>query len=67
MASDMTSPIIDSSLWEFHRRYPRATITVTVMNSREMLDALSDRLICFGIGPSCSKSPKLKYVQIFRE
>ena len=67
IASHMASPLIDQSLADFHRRYARATITVTVMNSRDMLEALTDRLICFGIGPVHSKSPKFKYVQIFRE
>lgn len=67
MASHMTSPVIDDALSEFHRRYPRATITITVMNSREMLEALSSRLIQFGIGPAHSKLPKLRYHQIFRE
>jgi DNA-binding transcriptional LysR family regulator len=67
IASHMASPIIDQSLADFHRRYARATITVTVMNSRDMLEALADRLICFGIGPIHSKTPKFKYTQIFRE
>ena len=67
IASHMSSPIIDQSLADFHRRYARATLTITVMNSREMLEALTDRLICFGIGPIYSKAPKFNYIHIFRE
>lgn len=67
MASHMTSPIIDDALGEFHERYPRATITISVMNSRDMLEALSDRLIPFAIGPFSSKLPRLRYDHIFRE
>lgn len=67
MASHMTSPVIDDALVEFHRRYPRATIAISVMNSREMLDALSDRLIPFAIGPFSSKLSRFKYDHIFRE
>ena len=67
IASHMASPLIDQSLADFHRRYARATITVSVMNSRDMQEALADRLICFGIGPVHSKAPKFRYTHIFRE
>jgi DNA-binding transcriptional LysR family regulator len=67
IASHMTSPLIDRSLYEFHRRYSRATITVTVMNSREINEAMADRLIHFGIGPIFSKLPEIEYFHIFKE
>lgn len=67
IASQMTSPLIDRSLYEFHRRYSRATITVTVMNSREIIEAMADRLIYFGIGPNFSKLPEIEYFHIFKE
>jgi DNA-binding transcriptional LysR family regulator len=67
IASHMTSPIIDRSLSEFHRRYGRATFTISVMNSREMLEAMGARLIHFGIGPIFSKRQDLDYFHIFKE
>ncbi len=67
IASHMTSGLIDQSLFEFHQRYKRATISTTVMNSREMLEAMADRLIHFGIGPIFSKRPEFDYFHIFKE
>jgi DNA-binding transcriptional LysR family regulator len=67
IASHMTSPLIDRSLYEFHRRYSRATVTVTVMNSREIMEAMADRLFYFGIGPVFNKLPELEYFHIFKE
>lgn len=67
IASHMTSPIIDRAFYEFSRRYSRATLTVEVMNSRDILEAMSDRLLHFGIGPVFSKLPELEYLHIFKE
>ena len=66
-ASRMTSPIIDNSLAEFHRRHPNATISSTVMNSPELLLALTNKLIHFGIAPIFEKNPDFEYVHLFKE
>lgn len=67
IASQMTSPILNRALTEFHGRHPRATISCTVMNSPEIMEALSNRLIHFGIGPVFSKKPDFEYFHIFKE
>lgn len=66
-ASHMTSPIIDNSLTEFHRRHPNATISSTVMNSPELILALTNKLIHFGIAPIFEKNPDFEYVHLFKE
>lgn len=67
LASHMTSPIINRTLTEFHRRHHRATISCTVMNSSEIIEALANRLIHFGIGPTFNKRPEFEYIHIFKE
>jgi DNA-binding transcriptional LysR family regulator len=67
IASHMTSPIIDKAFYEFGRRYSRATLTVEVMNSRDIMEAMADRLLYFGIGPVFSKLSELEYFHIFKE
>jgi DNA-binding transcriptional LysR family regulator len=67
IASNMTSPIIDKTFYEFGRRYSRATLRVEVMNSRDMMEVMSDRLLHFGIGPVFNKLPELEYFHIFKE
>ncbi|MFN3764053.1 MAG: LysR family transcriptional regulator [Aliihoeflea sp.] len=66
-ASRMTSPVIDLALAEFHRRYPRATISSTVMNTPELLLALSNKLIHFGIAPAFEHRADFAYKHIFKE
>lgn len=66
-ASQMTSPIINDSLRAFHRRHPNATISSTVMNSPELLLALTNKLIHFGIAPIFDRNPDFNYLHIFKE
>lgn len=67
IASHMTSPLLNRVLTEFHRRYSRATISCTVMNSPEIVEALSNRLIHFGIGPVFKTTPEFEYFHLFKE
>jgi DNA-binding transcriptional LysR family regulator len=67
LASHMTSPIIDRTLTEFHRRHRRATISCAVMNSSEIIEALSNRLIHFGIAPVFNKRPEFEHLHVFKE
>ncbi|WP_110648582.1 LysR family transcriptional regulator [Salinicola peritrichatus] len=67
IASHMASPILNQTLTEFHRRHNRATISCTVMNSPEIIEALANRLIHFGIGPVFNKRSEFEYFHIFKE
>lgn len=66
-ASHMTSPIINNALTEFHHRHPNATMSSTVMNSPELLLALTNRLIHFGIAPVYEKKSDFEYIHMFKE
>ncbi|WP_022726839.1 LysR family transcriptional regulator [Fodinicurvata sediminis] len=67
IASHMTSPVLNRALQAFHTRHQRAAISCTVMNTPEMLEALSNRLIHFGIGPIFRKQPEFSYFHLFKE
>lgn len=67
MASHMTSPLIDQTFAEFHRRHPKITFNTTVMPSPEIMTAMSNRLIHFGIGPVYRQRQEFGYFHIFKE
>ena len=67
LASYMVSPLIDQALLEFHRRFSMATINITVMTSPEILQAMNNRLIYFGIGPISTMQEEFEYFHIFKE
>ncbi|WP_274423907.1 LysR family transcriptional regulator [Chelativorans sp. YIM 93263] len=67
IASHMMSPVLNQAVREFHLQHQRAAVSCTVMNTPEMLEALSNRLIHFGIGPIFRKQPEFTYFHLFKE
>lgn len=67
IASHMASPILNQALKEFHAKHHRATISCTVLSSPDIIEALANRLIHFGICPVHKRRPDLEYFRIFKE
>lgn len=67
IASHMTSPLINRAFSEFHRHNPRATFDTTVMTSPEIVQAMENSLIYFGIGPVSNMREGFEYFHIFKE
>jgi DNA-binding transcriptional LysR family regulator len=67
IASHMTSPLIDQAFAEFHRRHPKATFDTTVMTSPGIMEAMTNGLIYFGIGPASKMREEFDYFHIFKE
>lgn len=67
IASHMTSPLIDRTFAEFHRRHPKCTLAATVMNTPEIMQSMADNLVYFGIGPVSTQRPEFEYFHIFKE
>lgn len=67
IASHMTSPILNQALEEFHAKHTHASISCTVLSSPDIIEALANRLIHFGICPVYKRRPDLDYLHIFKE
>lgn len=67
IASFMTSPILNETLTRFYENNPRSTISSTVMNTPEIMEALSNKLIHFGVAPISNRDPRFEYFHIFKE
>ncbi|MBV8168740.1 MAG: LysR family transcriptional regulator [Alphaproteobacteria bacterium] len=67
IASHMTSPLIDRTFAEFHRRHPKVTFSTTVMPNTDIVSAISNRLIHFGIAPVHRPLDEFSYLHIFKE
>lgn len=66
-ASHVVSPIFDQALSEFHRNYPRASITISVAASTEVTKQVRERRASFGICLVSQRDPALDYAMVYRE
>ncbi|MET2827121.1 LysR family transcriptional regulator [Mesorhizobium shangrilense] len=66
-ASHVVSPIFDQALSEFHRNYPRASITISVAASTEVAKQVKERRASFGICLVSQRDPALEYTMVYRE
>ncbi|MGX7872578.1 LysR family transcriptional regulator [Mesorhizobium sp. ORM6] len=66
-ASHVVSPLFDRALSEFHRNYPRASITISVAASTEVAKQVRERRASFGICLVSQRDPALDYVMVYRE
>ena len=66
-ASHVVSPIFDQALSEFHRNYPRASITISVAASTEVTKQVRERRASFGICLVSQRDPALEYEMVYRE
>ena len=67
LASHVVSPHLDMVLAEFHQRHPRATFTMEVSTSHNVVAAVTQKRASFGICLVHQTLPKLQYAQLFRE
>jgi DNA-binding transcriptional LysR family regulator len=67
MASHMTSPLLNQTFAEFHRRHPKATFVITVMPTPAIMNAMASGLSHFAIAPVCQNLEQFEYFHIFRE
>lgn len=66
-ASHVVSPLFDKALSEFHRNYPRASITISVAASTEVAKQVRERRASFGICLVSQRDPALEYAMVYRE
>ncbi|WP_429817782.1 LysR family transcriptional regulator [Ensifer sp. B1-9] len=67
VASHVVSPIFDRALMEFHRSYPRATLTINVGPSGEVTRQVREKRASFGLCLVSVRDPALDYLMVFRE
>ncbi|MBZ9963037.1 LysR family transcriptional regulator [Mesorhizobium sp. BR1-1-2] len=66
-ASHVVSPLFDRALSEFHRNYPRASITISVAASTEVAKQVRERRASFGVCLVSQRDPALQYDMVYRE
>ncbi len=67
MASHVISPLLDTVLSTFHRKYPGATLGIDVLTSQDVIQAIRQRQASIGICLVHEKQPRLEYTRLFRE
>lgn len=67
MASHVSSPLLNDTLSEFHRRHPRATLSIEILPSHEVLERVLHRSVSFGICLVHEMTPRLEYRHMYRE
>lgn len=67
VASHVVSPLFDQALFDFHRTYPRATLTLSVMPSSEVARHVRQKRASFGLCLVSAKDPALDYEMFYRE
>ncbi len=61
------SPVIDAALAAFHSAHPKATLSIKVVTSGDVITAVKRKTAACGIALVTSKAPGLNYDVIYRE
>ena len=67
LASHVVSPLFDQALSDFHKAYPRASITIVVAPSVEVAKQVRERRASFGVCLVSQRDPALAYTAVYRE
>ncbi len=67
LASHVVCPILDEALAAYHRAFPQVTLSLSVASSNEVVAAVLNRDVCFGICLMQERHPRLEYDVLFRE
>lgn len=67
LASHVESRLFDRALAEFHKNYPRASITLNVLTSIDVARQVRERRASFGICLVSQRDPALDYTMVYRE
>jgi len=66
-ATHAESPVIDAALVRFHRTYPKATLSIKVATSGDVVTQVKRKTASCGIGLTTARQPGLNYELIYRE
>ncbi|MCB8882155.1 LysR family transcriptional regulator [Acidisoma cellulosilytica] len=67
LASHIVSDLVDSTFSEFHRRYPRVTMDISVSPSSSVVESTMNKSTKIGICLASVKHPDLEYLHLYRE
>ena len=67
VASHVISPLFDQALSAFHRRHPKASLTIQVAPSAEVSRQVRDRRVSFGLCLVSQRDDALSYTMVYRE
>ena len=67
MASHVVSPLLNDVLSRFHRRHPKATLSIDISSSREVIERVLHRSVSFAVCLVNDMNPRLEYRRIYRE
>jgi DNA-binding transcriptional LysR family regulator len=66
-ATHCVSPVIDAALVRFHRENPKATLSIKIVTSGDVVTLVKRKAASCGIGLSTATAPGLVYDWIYRE
>jgi DNA-binding transcriptional LysR family regulator len=67
MASHVMSPLLNDTLLAFHVRHPKATLSIDVLSSRDVIERVLHRSVSFAICLVNEMNPRLEYRRLYRE
>ncbi len=67
VASHVVTPLFDAALAAFHREHPRATVSISVLPSSDVLKRVRERRASFGLCLVNQKEAALAYELVYRE
>jgi DNA-binding transcriptional LysR family regulator len=67
MASHVMSPLLNDTLSAFHTRHPRATLSVDILSSRDVIERVLHRSVSLAICLVNEMNPRLEYRRLYRE
>jgi DNA-binding transcriptional LysR family regulator len=67
MASHIVSPLVDETIAEFHRRYPRVTLDISISPSAAIIEDTLNRSVKVGVCLASVQHPELRYQHLYRE
>lgn len=67
IASHVVCRLFDDALRRFHRRHPRATLSIEVLASRAAIEGVRARRLAFAVCLLRARDPRLEYRHLYRE
>lgn len=67
VASHVVCPLFDTALADFHQRYPRATVSIEVLSSRDAIGQVMAKSATLAVCLVQDRNPRLEYRRLYRE
>lgn len=67
MASHVMSPLLNDTLSTFHASHPRATLSVDILSSQDVIERVLHRSVSFAVCLVNEMNPRLEYRRLYRE